>query len=202
MSEQETLVIAELAQLDKDLGAATRTKPVVQLVSNSSPIPPTAWIGTRNLLDGLCPVHIHLTPLSRFAAGKLLQVHEYSFLALIKSKNTGAEDIIPGKYGELAEMNDGGLLRLRLLAVPRSAIMTGSLRNRQRLAEAGGLKLKWLGDSESIWIFDPAYPAQAALAIKLVRPKRKRVLNLTDEQRQVLRDRLHAAGAISLMCAR
>jgi hypothetical protein len=35
MSEQETLDIAELAQLDRDLGAATRTKPAVQLVNNS-----------------------------------------------------------------------------------------------------------------------------------------------------------------------
>jgi hypothetical protein len=51
------------------------------------------------------------------------------------------------------------------------------------------------GDSESIWIFDPANPAQASLAIKLVHPKRKRVLNLTDEQKQILGDRLQSARA-------
>ena len=51
------------------------------------------------------------------------------------------------------------------------------------------------GDSESIRIFDPANPAQASLAIKLVHPKRKRVLNLTDEQKQILRDRLQSARA-------
>jgi hypothetical protein len=122
-----------------------------------------------------------------------MYLKEFAAANRLKTKNTGAEDIIPGKYGELAEMNDGGLLRLRLLAVPRSAIMTGSLRNRRRLAEAGGLEPKWRGDSESIWIFDPADPEQAALAIKLVHPKRKRVVNLTEEQRQVLRDRLKAS---------
>jgi hypothetical protein len=44
MSEQGTLDIAERAQLDRDLGAAIRTKPV-QLVNNPTPIQPTAWIG-------------------------------------------------------------------------------------------------------------------------------------------------------------
>jgi hypothetical protein len=128
-----------------------------------------------------------------------MHLKEFAAANRLKTKNTGAEDVIPGKYGELAEMNDGGLLRLRLLAVPRSAIMTGSLRNRRRLAETGGLKLKWRGDSESIWIFDPTDPKQAALAIRLVRPKRKRVVNLTDEQRQVLRDRLESARAKRLV---
>lgn len=82
-------------------------------------------------------------------------------------------------------MNGGGLLRLRL---PGRATI-------REYDEAGGLRLKWRGDSESIWIFDPADPKQAAMVIKLVHPKRKRVVNLTDEQRQVLRDRLQSARA-------
>jgi hypothetical protein len=130
-----------------------------------------------------------------------MYLKEFAAANRLKTKYTGAEDIIPGKYGELAEMNDGGLLRLRFLAVPRSAIMTGSIRNRRRLAEAGGLKLKWRCDAESIWIFDPADSAQAALAIKLVHPKRKRIVNLTEEQRQVLRDRLQLARCQKLVLA-
>jgi hypothetical protein len=126
-----------------------------------------------------------------------MQIKEFAAANRLKTKNTGAEDIIPGKYGELAEMNDGGLLRLRLLAVPRSANMTGALRNRRKQAEAGGFKIKWRGDSESIWIFDPTDKAQAAPAIKLVSPKRKRVVNLTDEQRQALRDRLQSARLVA-----
>jgi hypothetical protein len=54
-----------------------------------------------------------------------MQIKEFAAVNRLKTKYTGADDIIPGKYGELAEMNDGGLLRLRLLAVPRSANMTG-----------------------------------------------------------------------------
>ena len=111
----------------------------------------------------------------------------------LKDKNDGAEDLALGKYGELAEMNDGGPLRLRLLAVPSTANITGALRNRRKKAEAGGLKLKWKGDAESIWIFDPADSAPSALAIKLVGAKRKRVVILTDAQKQTLRDRLQAA---------
>src|SRR5580700_11758923 len=47
------------------------------------------------------------------------------------------------------------------------------------------------------WIFDPADKAQAALAVKLVGPRRKRLLNLFDEQRQVLRDRLQSARLVA-----
>jgi hypothetical protein len=92
-------------------------------------------------------------------------------------------------------LGDGGLLRLRLLAVPRSANVTGALRNRRKKAEAGGLKLKWKADAESIWIFDPADSSQAGLAIKLVGTKRRRVVILTDAQKQTLRGRLQTARA-------
>lgn len=122
-----------------------------------------------------------------------MNLREFASENRLKVKNNGAEDLVLGKYGELAEMNDGGLLRLRLLVVPRSANMTGALRNRRKKAEAGGLKLKWKGDAESIWIFDPADPAQAELAINLVGAKRKRLVVLTDAQKQALRDRLQAA---------
>jgi hypothetical protein len=127
-----------------------------------------------------------------------MHIKEFAVANRLKTKNTGAEDVIPGKNGELAEMNDGGLLRLRLLAEPRSTNMTGALRSRRRQAEAGGLKLKWRGDSESIWIFDPADEAQTALAIKLVAPKRKRVVNLSEEQRQLLRDRLNSVRVMRI----
>jgi hypothetical protein len=125
-----------------------------------------------------------------------MDIREFAAANRLKVKNNGVEDLILGKYGEIARMNDSdGSLRLRLLAVPRSANMTGALRSRRRLAEAGGLRLKWRGDSESIWYFDPANEAEVKLAIKLVAPKRKRVVILNDGQRQALRDRLAAARA-------
>jgi hypothetical protein len=126
---------------------------------------------------------------------KVMTLREFAVQNRLKVKNNGAEDLVLGKYGELAEMNDGGLLRLRLLAVPRSANMTGALRNRRKKAEAGGLKLKWKADAESIWIFDPADKTQSELALKLVGAKRRRVVILTDAQKQTLRDRLQTARA-------
>ncbi len=57
--------------------------------------------------------------------------------------DTGAERVVPGKYGELADMDDEGLLRLRLLAVPRSANVDRTLRARRAKALAGGLTSKW-----------------------------------------------------------
>ena len=46
MSEETTEAIAELSRLEWELGAAARTKPAVQLVNNSAPIQPSAWITT------------------------------------------------------------------------------------------------------------------------------------------------------------
>src|SRR6266849_8394636 len=43
--------------------------------------------------------------------------------------DTGAERVVPGKYGQLADMGDDGLLRLRLLAEPRGANMDRTLRS-------------------------------------------------------------------------
>ena len=105
--------------------------------------------------------------------------------------DTGAEKVVPGKYGELADMGDDGLLRLRLLAVPRAANMDRTLRARRAKALAGGMTCKWKGDAESILYFDPANEAQVRLAVKLVGAKRRRVLN--ENQRQALAARLAVA---------
>jgi hypothetical protein len=109
----------------------------------------------------------------------------------LRSRNTGAERVVPGKFGEIADMGDEGLFRLRLLAVPRSANHDIKLRNRRRTAEAGGLKIKWRGDAESIFYFNPADDVQANLAIRLVGTKIRR--RLTPEQRESLSVRLAAA---------
>jgi hypothetical protein len=79
---------------------------------------------------------------------------------------------VPGRYGELAELN--GKFRVRFLAVPRSAVMTGALRSRHRQALAAGLRCLWKGDSESRFEFDPNNEAQTALVIRLVGARIKR----------------------------
>ena len=107
-----------------------------------------------------------------------------------------AEDVIPGRYGEIADMDDPGLFRLRLLAVPRSAVMSKALLARRRRALDAGLVLKWKADAESIFYFDPANQAQADLVIELVGARHRKVVNLTPDQKQALADRLATARAL------
>jgi len=109
-----------------------------------------------------------------------------------------AEDVVPGRYGELADFAERGEadFGLRLLAVPRRAVMTGALRNRIRAALAGGLRLKHRADSEAIFYFDPLNPAEASLAIRLVGANRKRQgRKLAPEQKAALAARLATARA-------
>jgi hypothetical protein len=124
------------------------------------------------------------------ATARMKQFTEQNRLRLI---DTGAERVVPGKYGELADMDDEGLLRLRLLAVPRSANMDRTLRARRARALAAGLTCKWQGDAEAIFYFDPANEAHVELAVKLVGAKRRRVRILDAEQKQALVARLAAA---------
>jgi hypothetical protein len=99
-----------------------------------------------------------------------------------------AEAVVPGKYGEIADMGDTDALRLRLLAVPRSAVMNGALLRRRREALAGGMLLKVKASSESILLFDPKDAWQAELAIRLVGARRRR--RLSPEQRAALTEQL------------
>ena len=112
----------------------------------------------------------------------------------VKIKNTGAELVAPGRFGEIANDYGDGFLRLRLLAVPRnSAAHDKALRSRGRKAAAAGMVLKVRSGAESISLFRPEDEAHARLAITLVLPKRKRTRILTPEQKAVLVERLARA---------
>ena len=112
----------------------------------------------------------------------------------VKITNTGAELVAPGKFGEIADNYGDGLLRLRLLAVPRgSGRHDPALRIRCRRAEAAGMTLHQRGGAESIWLFDPANESHCRLAIELVRPRRKR--KVSPEQREILAARMTALRA-------
>lgn len=94
----------------------------------------------------------------------------------LKVKWNGVEDLIVGRYGELADMGDGGRFRLRLLAVPRGSwAKDRALGSRFKRARAGGMTLHQKGGAESIWLFDPANDRHCRMAIRLIEPKRKRV---------------------------
>jgi hypothetical protein len=129
------------------------------------------------------------------ATERMKQFAEENRLRLI---DTGAERVVPGKFGELADMDDEGLLRLRLLAVPRSANMDRTLRARRAKAMAAGVTCKWQGDAEAIFYFDPANEAHVQLVVKLVGAKRRRVRILTEEQREALVARLAASRTLKL----
>jgi hypothetical protein len=117
-----------------------------------------------------------------------------------KYRISTSEDTVHGRYGEIVDDKTfGSVFAVRLIAVPRSAVMTGALRNRYRAALAGGLKLKRKhGDDESTFHFDPANAEQARLALKLVGARNRRSVSLTDAQRQVIGDRLKNARNRSL----
>jgi hypothetical protein len=108
------------------------------------------------------------------------------------------EDLVLGKYGEIADAYGDGKLRLRLLTVPRDGDMNKALNIRKADAKAGGLKPVHVSEHvyESIWSFDPANAEHSQLAIKLVGPKRRRRVNLTEEQRAAAKARLAAGRQI------
>jgi hypothetical protein len=103
-----------------------------------------------------------------------------------------SEDTIHGRYGEIvADSSYGPVLAVKFIAVPRNSVMTGALRNRYKPALAGGLVLKQkYGDAESTFHFNPTNVEHAKLALKLVGAKHRRIVNLTEEQKQALRERL------------
>lgn len=82
------------------------------------------------------------------------------------------EDVVLGRYGEISEIE--GVFRVRFLATPRDAVMTGTLRNRYREAVAAGLVCKWKSEAESIFLFDPKNAEQVALVVRLVGARYRR----------------------------
>jgi hypothetical protein len=111
-----------------------------------------------------------------------------------KNHNDKVEDLIFGRYGEMADMGDEGKFRLRLLAVPRTKVMSKALLSRRRQALAAGLELKCQSGAESIFYFDPADAAQVSLVIKLAGAKTRRVMS--PEQREQAASRLAAFRAV------
>jgi len=109
----------------------------------------------------------------------------------------GTENLVLGKFGEIADVYSDGQLRLRLLAVPRNAEKNKALGIRKREAMAGGLNPVHVGEHvyESIWSFDPLNDAHSKLAIDLVAPKRRRRRVMTEEAKAAAMTRLAAARA-------
>jgi hypothetical protein len=121
---------------------------------------------------------------------------EFATKYRLRLVDTRAEKIVTGKLGQIADMNDDGLLRLRLLAVPRDVNVDRALRARRDKALAGGLIFKWRGQAESVFCFDPANESQVRLAIKLIGAKCRRVRRMDEAQRQALVARLAVARSM------
>ncbi len=129
-------------------------------------------------------------PIREFATRYRLRVNDRKHER--KYGITTSEDTIHGRYGEIVSDQSYGLvLAVKFIAVPRNASSNGALRNRYRKALDAGLRLKWMyGDAESTFHFDPENEQKANLTIRLVGAKRRRTVNLSSEQKQVLADRL------------
>jgi hypothetical protein len=89
-----------------------------------------------------------------------------------------SESTIHGRFGEIvADPSFGDAFAVKFLAVARSSVKTGALRNRYRAALAGGLRLKRRsGNDESTFHFEPANSEEAQLALKLVGARMRRKL--------------------------
>ncbi len=99
----------------------------------------------------------------------------------------GAEDLVLGKFGEIApSYTENGLMRLRLLAVPRDHVMTGALNSRRKQAQEAGMVPLHVSPNvcESIWGFPAENEELCKLAIELVRPKRRKVMPPLSEERK------------------
>jgi hypothetical protein len=105
-----------------------------------------------------------------FAAQYRLRVND-SRLAR-KHRVRMGEDVVLGRFGEISEIGD--VFRVRFLGTPRDGVMTGTLRNRYREAEAAGLVCKWKAEAESIFLFDPNNAEQVALVVRLVGARYRR----------------------------
>src|SRR5947209_3011164 len=110
----------------------------------------------------------------------------------VRTKNTSSEIVAPGKFGEIADNYGDGLLRMRLTAVRRNASMNKALNSRDERAKAAGMELHQRNGYETVWLFRPDNEQHCELAIELIRPKRRRVVNMTDEQRAAVGARLAA----------
>jgi len=109
----------------------------------------------------------------------------------LKVRLDGCGDpIIPAKLGHLYA-HGAGRFGLMLEAPAHDTRLDNTLRARKRTALVAGFTLHPEGACESITLFDPGDPRQAALAIRLVRAKRKRLLS--PEQAERARGLLRAA---------
>lgn len=110
----------------------------------------------------------------------------------------GTEDLVLGKFGEIADDYGDRALRLRLLAVSRDRDMNKALNLRKRQAAAGGLHPIHVTEHvyESVWSFKPDNPEHSRLVVELVSPKRRRqARELSDSERAALAARLAVARA-------
>ena len=127
--------------------------------------------------------------IKEFAEKYRLKVNDRK-LAL-KSRLSHAEDIVLGRFGEIAEIEE--TFRVRFLVMPRDAAITGVLRSRHRRALAAGLACKCRSGRESVFTFDPEDSAQVAIVLKLAGVRvRRRAAKPSDAQlavRQAFADR-------------
>ena len=115
--------------------------------------------------------------INAFAEKYRVRLDDKRFAA--KFRLSWSERVVPGRFGEITDgvygERDTGAFNLKFIAVPRTAVMTGALRNRYRAALDAGLTLKHkYGDAESTFYFDPANGTEARLAIRLVGARVKR----------------------------
>ena len=102
-------------------------------------------------------------------------------------RDVDGTDIIAGKLGHIYEHSNTQLGLLFMPSAPRVRLWSST----KAKGMAAGMIVRQNGESEGTLLFDSNNPAQARLAVSLVRSRPKRIL--TDEQRSALSERLSKA---------
>ena len=100
--------------------------------------------------------------------------------------------IVPGKLGHLYEYDDQHLGAIVIPSIPRKQYWSVT---RTRLVRLG-FEVVQDGDCEGAAYFDPSNPEQAKAAIRAAGVRRKRRLCSAQVNRQILRLRASAGGAL------
>lgn len=105
-----------------------------------------------------------------------MTIEEFASLyRLRRRKDSCGEQIIPGKLGHIFDHGAGkfGIVLEDTSSGPSRARV---LLSRRRAALKAGFSLTQQGDCESVLLFDPFDTAQARKAIRLVRARKKRLV--------------------------
>ena len=105
----------------------------------------------------------------------MLEQFAKQYRVKIRRNTEDGTEVIEGRWGNIYEYSttELGVMFLPPLK-PGQTARTGMWNARRLEAESAGMVLRQSGDGEGSLSFDPSNPKQAAIALKIAQPKRRR----------------------------